>query len=163
MDYISGIRKHIGHELVMTVGCAVLLENEKGQLLLQKRSDTGEWCVPGGALEPCETYLEAAEREIFEEVGIRVSDLKLFGLYSGDDRVIHYPNGDVVYSLSVVFTTDKYTGVISDTDTEVLEHRFFARDELPKDIFEPDLRTICDWADKVSFTDEAYIRNRMVK
>ncbi len=103
MNYISDMRKYVGHDLIMGVGCGVLVENEKGEVLLQKRSDTGEWCVPGGALEPGETYIEAAVRELSEEVGIKVSDLKLFGLYSGEDREIHYPNGDVVYSLQRYF------------------------------------------------------------
>ena len=130
---------------MMTVGCGVLIENEKGQLLLQKRSDTGEWCVPGGALEPLETYVEAAERELLEETGIRVKKLRLFGLYSGPDREIHYPNGDVVYSLSVIFITDTYEGEISDSDSEVLEHRFFDRKDIPKELFAPDARPILDW------------------
>ncbi len=145
MDYIGDLRKHIGHGLIMVVGCGVLIENDKGQVLLQKRSDTGEWCVPGGALEPGETYKEAAVRELREEVGITVSGLRLFGLYSGDDREIHYPNGDVVYSLSVIFTTKSYTGIISDEDSEVLEHRFFDRDEIPENLFSPDARPILDW------------------
>lgn len=93
MNYISEMRKYVGHGLVMTVGCGVLIENEKGEVLLQRRSDTGEWCVPGGALEPGETYIEAATRKLSEEVGIKVSGLKLFGLYSGADREIHYPLG----------------------------------------------------------------------
>ena len=146
MNYISEMRKHVGHELVMTVGCGVLVENEKGEVLLQRRSDTGEWCVPGGALEPGETYTEAATRELYEEVGIKVSDLKLFGLYSGDDREIHYPNGDVVYSLSVIFITRSFFGDISDSDSEVLEHRFFDRNSIPKELFVPDSRPILDWA-----------------
>ena len=145
MNYISELRKIVGKELVMTVGCGVLVENQEGKVLLQKRSDTGEWCVPGGALEPGETYVEAAAREVREEVGIEVSDLKLFGLYSGDDRMIHYPNGDKVYSLSVIFTTRNYSGIISDSDSEVLEHRFFSRDEVPEDLFAPDARPILDW------------------
>ena len=111
MNYIAEMRKKVGKDLVMTVGCGVLIENSDGKVLLQKRSDTGEWCVPGGALEPGETYIEAAAREVREEVGIEVSDLKLFGLYSGDDRMIHYPNGDNVYSLSVIFTTSHYSGL----------------------------------------------------
>lgn len=41
MNYISDIRKHIGHDLVMTVGCGVLIVNDKDQVLLQRRSDTG--------------------------------------------------------------------------------------------------------------------------
>ena len=146
MNYIAEMRKHVGHDLVMTVGCGVLIENEKGEVLLQKRSDTGDWCVPGGALEPGETYIEAATRELSEEVGIKVSDLKLFGLYSGEDREIHYPNGDVVYSLSVIFITRSFTGEISDSDSEVLEHRFFGKNSIPKDLFYPDARPILDWA-----------------
>ncbi len=149
MNYISNMRRKIGKELVMTVGCGVLIENNEGKVLLQKRSDTGDWCVPGGALEPGETYIEAATREVREEVGVEVSDLKLFGLYSGDDRMIHYPNGDNVYSLSVIFTTDHYSGTISDTDSEVLEHRFFSREEIPSDLFGPDARPILDWKNAV--------------
>ena len=60
MNYIAEMRKKVGQDLVMTVGCGVLIENSDGKVLLQKRSDTGEWCVPGGALEPGETYIEAA-------------------------------------------------------------------------------------------------------
>ena len=146
MNYIAEMRKHVGHDLVMGVGCGVLIENEKGEVLLQRRSDTGEWCVPGGALEPGETYIEAATRELSEEVGIKVSGLKLFGLYSGADREIHYPNGDVVYSLSVIFITRSFTGEISDSDSEVLEHRFFDKDSIPKELFYPDARPILDWA-----------------
>ncbi|MBO5620151.1 MAG: NUDIX domain-containing protein [Butyrivibrio sp.] len=146
MNYIAEMRKHVGHNLVMVVGCGVLIENEKGEVLLQKRSDTREWCVPGGALEPGETYIEAATRELSEEVGIKVSDLQLFGLYSGADREIHYPNGDVVYSLSVIFITKSFTGEISDSDSEVLEHRFFDKDSIPKELFYPDARPILDWA-----------------
>ena len=145
MNYISDIRKHIGHDLVMTVGCGVLIVNDKDQVLLQRRSDTGDWCIPGGALEPYETYEEAATREVREEVGITVKDLKLFGIYSGEERRIRYPNEDIVYSLSVIFTSNEYEGVISDQDTEVLEHRFFGRNEVPEELFPADSRAILDW------------------
>ena len=146
MNYIGDLRKVIGHDTIMTVGCGVLVENEKGQVLLQKRSDNGQWCVPGGALELGETYKEAAARELREEVGIEVKELQLFGLYSGDDRMITYPNQDVVYSLAVIFETNKYTGTISDEDSEVLEHRFFDPQDIPADLFAPDARPITDWA-----------------
>ena len=146
MNYIMDLRRKIGHEVIMTVGCGVFIENEKGQLLLQKRSDTGQWCVPGGAMEIGETYEESAKREIREEVGIEVSDLSLYGLYSGTDRLIHYPNDDVVYSLSVIFHAKSYTGSISDTDSEVMEHKFFSRENIPDNLFIPDARPILDWA-----------------
>ena len=146
MEYIMKMREHVGHDLILGVGCGVLIENDKGQVLLQRRSDTGEWCVPGGALDVGETYVQAATREVWEEVGITVRHLRLFGLYSGDDRMITYPNQDRVYSLSVIFTTDSYTGTISDEDSEVLEHRFFSREDIPvNQLFPPDARPILDW------------------
>jgi mutator protein MutT len=145
MSYIGDLRKQVGHDLIMTVGCGILIMNDKGQVLLQRRSDTGDWCIPGGALEPFETYEEAAIREVREEVGITAENLKLFGIYSGDERRIHYPNDDVVYSLSVIFTADEYEGIISDRDSEVLEHRFFGRDEIPEELFPADSRAILDW------------------
>lgn len=40
MNYIAEIRKAVGQGLIMTVGCGVLIENDKDQVLLQKRSDT---------------------------------------------------------------------------------------------------------------------------
>ncbi len=145
MSYIGELRKQVGHDLVMTVGCGILIVNDRDQVLLQKRSDTGDWCIPGGALEPYETYKEAAIREVKEEVGITVKDLKLFGIYSGEERRICYPNEDVVYSLSVIFTAREYDGDISDQDSEVLEHRFFGRDEVPEELFPADSRAILDW------------------
>ena len=97
-------------------------------------------------MEPHETYVEAVKREIREEVRINVLNPELFGLYSGEDRVINYPNGDVVYSLAVIFKATSYEGVISDEDSEVLEHRFFSKDEIPENLFYPDARPIRDWA-----------------
>ena len=80
MSYIGDLRKIIGHDTIMTVGCGVLITNDKDQLLLQKRSDTGDWGIPGGAMETGETYIENATREIREEAGIEVTNLKLFGI-----------------------------------------------------------------------------------
>ena len=97
-------------------------------------------------MEPVETFEETAIREVREEVGIEVSELRLFGIYSGKKREIHYPNKDVVYSLSVIFTTKKYSGEISDEDSEVLEHKFFRKDEVPLYLFPCDSRAILDWA-----------------
>ena len=149
-NYISKIREKVGHDLVLTTGCGILIENDRGQVLLQKRSDTGEWGIPGGAIEIPETYEEAAIREVKEEVGITAYALKLFGIYSGPDRIIHYPNGDVVYSVSVIFRTKHYDGAISDEDSEVLEHRFFSRDEVPENLFPPDKDPIIDWVNGIT-------------
>lgn len=53
----------------------VVLRNEKGEILLLKRSTQddfmpGKWWLPGGKIDPGEDPITAAERELFEESGI---------------------------------------------------------------------------------------------
>ena len=60
----------------------ILVENEKGQLLVEDRKDP-YWpgiCVPGGHVEPGEAFTTAAIRETFEETGLTISDPRLVGV-----------------------------------------------------------------------------------
>ena len=41
-DYIAEIRKLIGHTHLLSIGCDAIIENENGDILLQKRTDDGE-------------------------------------------------------------------------------------------------------------------------
>ena len=52
MDYIQSLRQYIGHTPILTVGAVVLIVDEQNRLLLMKRSDSGSWGLPGGAVEP---------------------------------------------------------------------------------------------------------------
>lgn len=51
-----------------------------GRLLLIRRSDSGLWATPGGLADVGETPAGAAERELFEEVGLRGRATRLLGL-----------------------------------------------------------------------------------
>ncbi|MFV0513837.1 MAG: NUDIX hydrolase [Jhaorihella sp.] len=56
---------------------AVLVKD--GHVLLARRSnmpDAGLWGFPGGHVEPGETAMEAAVRELFEETGVRARPLE---------------------------------------------------------------------------------------
>ena len=50
-DYIMDMRKRVGHIPLMQCGASVIVENERGEILLQQRSDNGAWGYPGGAVE----------------------------------------------------------------------------------------------------------------
>ena len=67
MGYIEELRKVVGTRPLILVGSAIIILNDKQVLLLQYRSDTYDWGVPGGAMELGETTEETARRELFEE------------------------------------------------------------------------------------------------
>ena len=74
---------------------SVVIRDPDGRLLLVKRADDGTWCLPGGRLEPGESWTECAVRECREETGLTVAVLGLFGVYSEPrDQVHTYPDGD---------------------------------------------------------------------
>jgi 8-oxo-dGTP pyrophosphatase MutT (NUDIX family) len=70
--------------MLLELACTLLVAGD-GSLLLQLRDDKAPaypnvWALPGGAVEPGETPLEAAGRELWEEASVRPSvPLRLFG------------------------------------------------------------------------------------
>ena len=105
IDYLPYLRKKVGHDLVLSVGLSVLLVDERrGKVLLEKRSDNGLYCLPGGSIDLGEKVLEGTRRELFEETGIKdCGELSLFMVVSGEKNRIHYPNGDMTEYCDLVF------------------------------------------------------------
>ena len=145
-NYIKEMRKTVGHAPLMGTGCGVIIENDKGEILLQKRRDNGLWALLGGGMEIGEKFIETAKREVYEEAGIEIDELTLFGIYSGETGIITYPNGDICCVTGIVFKTTVYSGEIQNDTEEALEHRFFDKANLPDNIKEYDKRVIIDWA-----------------
>jgi len=55
------------------VGVDAAIFNNDGHLLILKRPDSIRWALPGGWVDPGETAELAIEREVFEEVGLKVT------------------------------------------------------------------------------------------
>lgn len=138
MEYIKEMRKLIGHAPLMLCACGCLIFNEKGQVLLQRRSDDNLWGVPGGSMDLGETIYDTIIREIKEEANLEINkeNLKIFNIYSGEEQHHIYPNNDEVYFVNIVFETDTYRGIIK-TDSESYELKFFDIDNLPTNITKP--------------------------
>ena len=134
MGYIMDLRKieGVGHRPLQMVACAVFLFNEEGKVLLEKREDDHTWCVPGGSMELGETPEEAAKREFFEETGLRLGNLKLVNVMSGEDSHFIYPNGDEVYAVDINYVCYEYTGELKKQAEEVRELEFFDVSKLPE-------------------------------
>ena len=136
MDYILQLRKYIGHRPILMVGAAILVVDDQSRLLLMKRSDSGCWGPPGGAVEPGEVVEDAALRETLEETNLVIEDMTLFGVFSGMELYYKYPNGDEVYNVTIVYLSRKWSGAVQINDEHV-EWKWFDGNEIPKDISPP--------------------------
>ena len=83
MGYIEELRKVVGTRPLILVGSAIIILNDNQEVLLQYRSDTYDWGVPGGAMELGETTEETARRELFEETGLTAKIMQFLGVLSG--------------------------------------------------------------------------------
>jgi len=129
--YILNIRKKIGHDLLFMAGVTAVVINESGEVLLQRRSDDGRWDMPSGILDPGEEPASAVVREVLEETGMQVIPERIVAVYSGPDYLTHYPNGDEVLFLDIIFACKPVSGEPRVNDEESLEVRYFALDKLP--------------------------------
>ena len=96
--------QRLGREGKIRFGCsAVIFDEARTKVLLTRRTDNGLWGVPGGAMESGESVVEACEREVFEETGLKVHAKRLVGVYSNPDQLVIYPDGTKVQIVALGF------------------------------------------------------------
>ncbi len=62
-------------------GVGALIYNDKNEVLLLRRNETGRrktWAMPGGKTDGSETFREALEREVGEELGVKIESAEPF-------------------------------------------------------------------------------------
>lgn len=130
MGYISNIRKKVGYEPLIGVGATILIFNEKNELLLNLRSNTRNWGIPGGLKELNETIEECAIREVKEETNLALYDLNLLAVLSREEFYFKYPNNDELDCVITLFEARNYEGTLKINDNESTELKFFSLDNL---------------------------------
>ena len=100
-----------------------------GRLLLGRRSDTGNWALPGGIIDPGEEPADAAVREIFEETGVIAVPERLVSVSVAPPTT--YRNGDQVQYLDHTFRCRAAGGEAQVNDSESVEVGWFPLGALP--------------------------------
>lgn len=131
MSYIAWLRERVGHRRVIMVFATVVLYDERGRVLLQRRTDFDIWGLPGGILEPGESIQTCARRELLEETGLTAGDLRLVGVYADPRYDSTYPNGDQVQQYTVCFAAPANGGQMQPDGEETSAQAFFAPGEIP--------------------------------
>ncbi|MGD1917956.1 MAG: NUDIX hydrolase [Pleurocapsa sp.] len=138
MGYVKELRSIVGNRPLIIPGAAVLIFDEQNRLLLQLRRDNQQWGLIGGTMEIGESLEETAKREALEETGLTLHQLNWFRLFSGQEHIYQYPNGDVIVNVVAVYTSRQFEGKLKIDETEGLEVQFFKLDKLPTNISPPD-------------------------
>ena len=111
----------------------VAIRNE-GKLLMAKHSyhDNIRYALIAGFVEPGETIEEAVHREVLEEVGIKIKNLKYMKSQSWP-----FPN-----SLMLAFEAEYASGEIKVDGDEIVKAKWFKKDEIIR--YSSDI-SISDW------------------
>lgn len=116
------------------VGLAVIIIRDNKVLLGRRKNahGAGSWCFPGGHLEFNEEFIECAQREVREETGLRLKNIKpatfTNDIFTEEGR--HY--------ITLFFTAECDSG-----EPQLLEPNkcegwaWFAWDNLPQPLFLP--------------------------
>lgn len=119
-------------KLKVSVGIVIMDVDHK--ILFGKRQNVfgdGTWGLPGGHMKLGESIFECAKREVFEEVGVEIRDVELITVTE------EVSTGQDFQLVEIGYKCTKWEGIV-----ELKEHKyssewkFFALDNLPKNIFE---------------------------
>ena len=129
-EFILHLREKVGTAPLWLSGVtAIVLDADGRNMLLIRRSDTGEWAPVTGIIDPGEQPAVAAAREVLEEADVVIAVERLAGV--GVTAPVLYSNGDRAQYLDVIFSCRWVSGEPRPADGEALEARWFPIHDLP--------------------------------
>ncbi|MER6125943.1 NUDIX domain-containing protein [Streptomyces sp. NPDC001795] len=131
-DFVRELREMVGgSHLLWFPGVNMVVHDPARGVLLHRRSDTDEWSLLSGILNPGEQPAHGAVREVLEETGVRVVPERLVGVTVSPE--ITHPNGDRAQYLELLFlcrpADDAAAARVN--DDESVEVGWFPHDALP--------------------------------
>ena len=131
-NFILSLREKIGHDPLWLTGITAYVEDADGRILLGRRSDTGEWALVYGIVEPGEEPGRTCVREVLEETGVHVAPQAIASVKSSN-YLVKYANGDQCRYMDILFicspTDDDAAPFVG--DDESTEVGWFPPEELP--------------------------------
>jgi ADP-ribose pyrophosphatase YjhB (NUDIX family) len=126
-EWLSTVGEGVAGYVTPKCAVAAVVGNDKGEILLTQRADSGWWLYPVGWADVGYSPSEVAVKEVYEETGIEVEPVSLIavldGLRLGFARVPMY---------SLVFHCRMLGGELTPHPLETRTVGFFPRDALPQ-------------------------------
>lgn len=128
-EYYDDESAPAANSLVVATSAVVL--DSQGCVLMQRRADSGNWALPGGAMEADESLTDSVIREVKEESGFDIEVTGMVGTYTDPRHIIAYSDGEVRRQFNVCYTA-RITGGELTISVESTEVRFVAPAELDR-------------------------------
>jgi len=114
---------HLGANAIIT---------KEDKLLLERRRDSDTWGLVGGGVKKYEEPIDAIAREVWEELGLRLSKdrFRKLAVYGEPGRIAAYRDGSIWRMVIVVFALELPDDVTLRISKESRELRWFTKEEL---------------------------------
>jgi 8-oxo-dGTP pyrophosphatase MutT (NUDIX family) len=145
-SYHGQLRALAGARQLLFVGARCVVRDDGGRVLLIKRSDNAHWSLPAGAMELGESIAECAVRELYEETGVRATEITPFGFHSGPAYAGVNMFGEDNQVFSTLFRVESWIGPVVHVTEETTDAQFFAVDDLPSPLSRSVIETLDDLA-----------------
>ncbi|MGQ0826585.1 MAG: NUDIX hydrolase N-terminal domain-containing protein [Actinomycetota bacterium] len=126
-EWLTTVGEGVAGYVTPKIAVAAVVGNDKGEVLLTQRADSGWWLYPVGWADVGYSPSEIAVKEVFEETGIECEVHRVIavldGLRLGFARLPMY---------SLVFHATRIGGELRGHPLETSAVGFFARDALPE-------------------------------
>ncbi|MFF5080433.1 NUDIX domain-containing protein [Actinoplanes sp. NPDC000266] len=128
-EFVVALRSKVGHDPLPLPGVIAVVLDDRGWVLLVRRSDSHEWALTTGCLEPGEQPAAGAVREVREETGVDVKAERLLAVEALDLSVA--PNGDQIHWLAIGVQCRALGGEAHVNDDESVEVAWFEPAAVP--------------------------------
>ncbi len=123
----------------IVAAASAIVTNDKGEILVHRRTDNDLWALPGGGMEFGESITDTVVREVHEETGIRVTPKYVIAVYSDPKHVFAYTDGEVRQEFSVCVACEAIDGELKISD-ESKELKFVHPRDLEQLAMHPRIR-----------------------
>ena len=125
-EWLEAVGEGVSGYVTPKVAVGAVVGNDRGELLLVRRADSGIWLYPTGWADVGYSASEVAVKEVWEETGIEAEPLRVLAVLDGLRLgFTHIP----LYS--VVFHCRAVSGTLRPHPLECLDVGWFAEDALP--------------------------------
>lgn len=143
-SYFGQLRALAGDRTLLLTATRIVARDPVGRILLIKRSDSGVWATPAGAMELGESISDCAVRELREETGLHATEVTAFAMHTGPQFTRRNLFGDTYQHFVVMFRADTWQGDLLRRTDESLDAGFFDPAEFPEPLSTTVTETLTD-------------------